>query len=259
MPVPDTLRHAASAASILVLALLASPQGCGGSTVVDEGRPGDGGGPSDAGAFDSGGDVYSCPACLPPANCPYGLLVDANGCTECRCAPPPDGGGSPCSASAPCGVGFQCGYPTKNACSAAGTCFVDPGVHCELFSPGCACDGTTVNIGCTGLPDGYAPAPLVHTGECTDAGPSEDGGPGVDGGKACARDADCTPGICGFPTANACTATGTCFPAPGVTCAAYVAGCACDGSMVNIACNGLPSGYAPRPLRHAGMCAADGG
>ena len=39
---------------------------------------------------------------------------------------------------------------------------------------------------------------------------------------------------------------------------AYAAGCACDGSEVNIACNGLPSGYAPKPLAYKGAC-QDGG
>jgi hypothetical protein len=60
--------------------------------------------------------------------------------------------------------------------------------------------------------------------------------------------------LCGFPALAGCSATGSCFPSPGVICNAYVAGCACDGSEVNTACNGLPTGYAPKPLLHSGAC-----
>ena len=115
---------------------------------------------------------------------------------------------------------------------------------------GCACDGSAINLVCTGLPNGYASKPFAHTGACSDAG---------GGGGACKTDGDCGAGqIYGFPESDGCSAAGACFPAPEVVCNAYSPGCACDGSEVNIACNGLPSGYAPRPLAHQGAC-ADGG
>jgi hypothetical protein len=80
-----------------------------------------------------------------------------------------------------------------------------------------------------------------------------------DAGKACMSTPDCPADmVCGFPESPACTLTGTCFPAPEVTCNAFSPGCACDGTDINIACTGLPGGYATKPLRHAGVC-ADGG
>jgi hypothetical protein len=39
-----------------------------------------------------------------------------------------------------------------------------------------------------------------------------------------------------------------------VNCKAYSPGCACDGTQVSIVCNGLPSGYASKPLVSAGSC-----
>jgi hypothetical protein len=99
----------------------------------------------------------------------------------------------------------------------------------------------------------YCPE-LVACPESDAAAPVSDGG-----GSACATDADCTSGYrCGFPTADACTATGSCFPVENVECLVYEAGCACDGTEVSIACNGLPGGYSPKPLRHTGAC-TDGG
>jgi hypothetical protein len=37
-------------------------------------------------------------------------------------------------------------------------------------------------------------------------------------------------------------------------CGAYSAGCACDGTAINIQCTGLPSGYTTKPLASAGIC-----
>jgi hypothetical protein len=64
---------------------------------------------------------------------------------------------------------------------------------------------------------------------------------------------------CGFPQSSGCTATGTCFPALGVVCNAIVLACACDGTDINVACNGLPGGYAPKPFAHLGACGLDSG
>jgi hypothetical protein len=86
-------------------------------------------------------------------------------------------------------------------------------------------------------------------------------GTGADaGGKGgCGSTADCPAGsVCGFPRSPVCAPLGECFPAPQATCNAYSAGCACDGSTINIACNGLPAGYEIKPLRRAGAC-VDGG
>jgi len=81
------------------------------------------------------------------------------------------------------------------------------------------------------------------------------------GGAKCSTNADCPPNyLCGFPQALACSATGTCFPPPGVTCNAIELGCACDGSEIDLGCNGLPTGNAPKPFLHEGACSdASGG
>lgn len=81
-------------------------------------------------------------------------------------------GGGACAKDADCAADQICGFPTADACSAAGQCFARPEATCAAYSPGCACDGSTINVTCTGLPDGYASAPLAHAGECTDGGAS---------------------------------------------------------------------------------------
>ncbi len=156
-------------------------------------------------------------------------------------------GGAVCRSNADCDPTDICGFEASLACTAQGHCFAAPQVTCELYAPGCACDGTEINTACNGLPDGYDTKPLRHTGACeggTDAG-----------GGACSSNADCGPtDICGFEASLACTAQGQCFPAQQVTCLAYSEGCACDGTEINIACNGLPPGYDTKPLRHTGAC-----
>lgn len=132
--------------------------------------------------------VRSCPTQVCPAlgcfpNCPSGVLKDSNGCDTCRCAPVADGGpaGSSCKSDADCASGSICGFATAAACAATGTCFVAQQVGCNAAAPGCACDGSEVNIVCNGLPSGYAPAPLLHAGACVDSGPTGGG----DGGACC--------------------------------------------------------------------------
>ena len=71
---------------------------------------------------------------------------------------------------------------------------------------------------------------------------------------SCTTDSDCSGGLCGFPTAAGCSAKGTCFPNPGAVCQAYSPGCGCDARIVNIVCNGLPSGYAPTPILYPEEC-----
>ena len=155
-----------------------------------------------------------------------------------------------------------CGFPESLACAATGQCFPAPGAVCQAYSIGCACDGTEINVACTGLPAGYASSPLLHTGPCTgdDAGIAKDSGTDSGGSHtACSTDADCAPNeLCGFLETAACAAKGECFSAAVVTCASYGAGCACDGTQINIACNGLPAGYGTKPLLHTGACADAG-
>jgi hypothetical protein len=81
---------------------------------------------------------------------------------------------------------------------------------CEAYSAGCACDGTVINIVCTGLPAGFVAKPLAHSGEC------EDGGP--DAGACCPQDwlgykcnfPDGTPGYACHNPALGCASSMTC-------------------------------------------------
>ena len=127
--------------------------------------------------------VQACPGlgCFP--NCPNGILKDSKGCETCQCAPAADGGGTgaACKSDADCAGGRICGFPEVDACTATGTCFETLPEGCNAYSLGCACDGSEVNVVCNGLPAGYAPAPLLHTGACVDSG-ANDGG---DGGACC--------------------------------------------------------------------------
>jgi hypothetical protein len=149
-----------------------------------------------------------------------------------------------CSADADCGPGSMCGFLESESCSAMGTCFQSPGSMCELYAPGCACDGSTINIACTGLPDGWAPRPLAHTGACAHPTPKE----------TCASQKDCPVElICGFPIADGCSAMGECVMR-GAVCNSFQPGCACDGQTINIVCEGLPAGYATQPVDHVGVC-----
>jgi hypothetical protein len=111
---------------------------------------------------------------------------------------------------------------------------------------------------------GSGSSPSSGSGASSGAGSS--GSTAADGGKACTTGADCADPqfadvgfLCGFPEADGCAAKGTCFQEPGgPMCTAIFPGCACDGSEVNLTCNGLPSGYAPAPLLHSGVCFGPG-
>jgi hypothetical protein len=76
--------------------------------------------------------------------------------------------------------------------------------------------------------------------------------------NACSTDSDCGEGICGFAIKDGCSAVGECFPTPGPLCDAYSPGCACDGTVVSVICEGLPDGYAKKPLEHVGACKQSG-
>lgn len=114
--------------------------------------------------------VDACPGlgCAPA--CPNGVLKDNNGCDTCQCAPVAEGGSDAghCQRNGDCPAGGLCGYPVADKCSAVGTCFPSPGVICNAIVLGCACGGSEVNTACNGLPSGYAPAPLLHAGVCSD-------------------------------------------------------------------------------------------
>ncbi len=135
------------------------------------------------------GEIRSCSTQVCPGlgcfpSCPNGILKDSRGCDTCPWAPTADAGsaGSTCNTDADCATGSFCGFPIADACTATGTCFVAPQLGCNGASPGCACDGSEINIVCNGLPSGYAPAPLLHQGACADSGTAV---AAADGGACC--------------------------------------------------------------------------
>ena len=142
-----------------------------------------------------------------------------------------------CTSRSDCPPYEACGFPMVPACTAQGQCFEVPAIECLLYAAGCACDGSEINVACTGLPDGYATQPLLYTGPCADAGDD-----------ACGPDADCGPSeSCGSFGSAACSAGGQCVQvaAAGVPCSRMeMLACACDGTNMTILCaSELPAGY----------------
>jgi hypothetical protein len=112
-----------------------------------------------------------CPPVACNLACLGGFLKNDAGCDICDCAPPTvDAASSSCTTDRDCEPDAICGFEIADKCTAKGACFVTELVTCNSLSPGCACDGTSVNLVCNGLPTGYARAPVSHAGACTDAG-----------------------------------------------------------------------------------------
>jgi hypothetical protein len=81
------------------------------------------------------------------------------------------GSSGSCIQNSDCPADGVCGFAISDACNATGQCFPAPTAICNAYSPGCACDGTTISIVCTGFPDGYAEKPVAYAGDCAvDAG-----------------------------------------------------------------------------------------
>jgi hypothetical protein len=61
----------------------------------------------------------------------------------------------------------ECAYLQADGCAARGQC-EDPFPMCDdlIVVPGCACDGTTVKMGCGYPSKEFAPKPLAHLGAC---------------------------------------------------------------------------------------------
>jgi hypothetical protein len=128
-----------------------------------------------------------------------------------------------------------------------------------------ACSGATTGTGTSGeggvdgaggsSGGGGGSSGAGSSGSASGSSGAGSSGASVDAGTACTNSAGCAANeICGFPTAQGCSARGTCFPAPGVTCLAFAAGCACNDAVINITCTGLPSGYVAQPLLNPGAC-----
>jgi hypothetical protein len=248
-------RGVSSLAAALTLApflMGADGQGCGPGAPFS-------GGAEDAGTSSTDSSSSGCCATCspPPGACPVGSeggVSDAMGvCTpiDCKGLPPV----LPCPSDQT--SESSCVRQASGGCGwSAPACVVsDAGNAPPPDAPVvCSCPAILV----AKCPDGTSPP--VTTGpapcQCQEVEPC----PAEAGTVSCGSDVDCPTGsACGFPEAEACAATiGQCFPLPGVECNAISLGCACDGTEVNVACNGLPSGYEPKPLRHTGPC-TDGG
>ena len=87
-----------------------------------------------------------------------------------------DGGGAPCTTNDDCGGGMHvCRYKQSEGCSAVGYCVDETGIAtCAAYSPGCACDGTEINVACQ-YPGDTTDKPLAHAGSCDVT--AMDGGP----------------------------------------------------------------------------------
>jgi hypothetical protein len=136
------------------------------------------------------------------------------------------------------------------------------GIATSITSCGGSTDSSTGNggAGATGGGGTGGTGGSSATGGTTGSGGTSTGGVSGTGGAgggsgACSANSDCSSDqICGFATADGCSAQGECFPAPGMICNAYSPGCACDGTEISIVCTGLPAGYTAKPLQHAGTC-----
>jgi hypothetical protein len=133
-------------------------------------------------------------------------------------------GSRSCVSDVDCPNSGLCGYPEAAGCAATGVCFASPGAVCLAFSPGCACDGSQINVACTGLPSGYFSKALRHTGECTsvsDSGASADGGACVISAssynQSCTIDSDCRMVSSGNYCSAACLCGGSAINAAAVT------------------------------------------
>jgi hypothetical protein len=97
-------------------------------------------------------------------------LALESGCIGMGC------GGAPnevtCTTDEQCPTGSRCGFYESDACGATGMCEVVSAASESCSAQdvvGCGCDGADVTwqSGCSGLPEGSAPAPISHMGSCT--------------------------------------------------------------------------------------------
>lgn len=220
MSVPNPLRARHGAFRCLVhamtLAPLALAVGCGGATTNTLSATGgsSGSGASSAGGSSTGGS--------------------ATGGTGGSSASGGSGGaqeaGAPCTSNSDCPAKQVCAFLKSQGCAAQGRCVTGFMVRCNSYAPGCACDGTTISVACTGLPAGYVSKPLAYPGQC-DADGGTDGGARFPCGSTLTCDAKtqyCSIGVggpcCGPPYY-------TCASIPSQCTTAHT--CACIESAVN--------------------------
>src|SRR5580658_6334072 len=165
-----------------------------------------------------------------------GSSSSSSGSTSSSGASDTGSGSGPCTTDADCATDERCGFAESAGCSATGSCFPAPGVTCNVVLLACACDGTEINVACTGLPGDYAPKPYAHSGAC---GPDSGGG-GKDAGTLA-----CGPYSCDVATEFCYEAGGGAILPDG-------------GSNFTYACSPIPAQCQPAPTC-ACIVAADAG
>jgi hypothetical protein len=114
-----------------------------------------------------------------------------------------------CATGQSCPAGYGCGFAQADGCTAQGQC-VALGPMCNGFAPGCSCAGDTINVICNGLPQGYVPAPLAHSGACG----ASDGGTYACGSTSCVVGQDLCYIPANDPNAGVCIDLGGCTDCP---------------------------------------------
>ncbi|HLK41326.1 MAG TPA: tail fiber domain-containing protein [Polyangiaceae bacterium] len=179
------------------------------------------------GATTCGTGQICCPGpCGSASRCENGSVCTPFGITCAIDAGTPADGGGACKTNADCPNGGVCGFPEASGCAAVGACFPSPGVICNAFSPGCACDGTEVSVVCTGLPNGYVSKPLLHTGACAS----------VDAGSPTRWFLTCGDPVCRAPTSDGGVRDDAGAPCPPVGSPCSVDGERCGTSDPTVAC-----------------------
>jgi hypothetical protein len=150
-----------------------------------------------------------------------------------------DGGSGSCTTDTDCGSGRMCAFKIADGCSAKGACITmpAPGPQCNAYSPACTCRNTEINIICTSYPSGYASEPILQTGNCELAPPTDAGASFACGTTTCPASQVCEIGEGG--------AVGN---PPTYTCVDYPAQCA---STHTCACT--------KAALSAGQCSESGG
>jgi hypothetical protein len=150
-----------------------------------------------------------------------------------------------------CGAGVAC---TQTSCASSGHYVATLCASTDTSGGAVAC-ALSQSQTCNDFPFDWPPPGGSMTIHWV-IGEPDGGAPPADAGvESCRSTADCGSNeICGFPKSPVCATVGQCFPAQQVTCNAFAPGCACDGTEINVVCNGLPDGYETKPLRHTGTC-----
>ena len=105
---------------------------------------------------------HCCPGLGCAPQCPNGILIDANGCDTCQCAPVQC---NPLSMGpkAQCKASEYCQLPLGQCGGSAGTCQVKDPICNAIAAPVCGCDKQTYSNACMAASAGVS---VASTGAC---------------------------------------------------------------------------------------------